>query len=120
MKYKELYDAMLDECSETCPTCESYGASRILEEMDPVAYRCGFSDWTYSLRDSPPVCGCGREVSDFDVCMDDDVECGVCKGDDFECGICGDVFPKDEHPHHDKDMCNECYEEAREAEEEDE
>lgn len=41
----QRYDEMLDECSESCATCKMYGASRILKEMDPVAYRCGFNDW---------------------------------------------------------------------------
>ena len=88
MTYKDLYDQMLDECSETCPTCSAYGASRILEEMDPIAYRCGFADWTDSLRDSKPMCDCGNEIEDFDVDMDDDVECGVCKGTHFQCCQC--------------------------------
>lgn len=42
---EKRYDEMLDECSECCATCRNYGASRILKEMDPVAYRCGFNDW---------------------------------------------------------------------------
>jgi predicted Zn-ribbon and HTH transcriptional regulator len=55
---KKMYDEMLDECSETCNTCKRYGASRILEEMDPVAYRCGFNDYTDGLDDRwvCPIC----------------------------------------------------------------
>lgn len=42
---EKLYDDMLDECSETCNTCKQFGASRILKEMDPTAYRCGMLDF---------------------------------------------------------------------------
>ena len=38
----EAYDEMLDElCS--CKECGREGSS--LKETDPIAYRCGFSDW---------------------------------------------------------------------------
>jgi hypothetical protein len=44
----ELYDQMLDDCF----SLESVGgpfahmsASRVLKEVDPVAYRCGKNDW---------------------------------------------------------------------------
>ena len=46
----ELYDQMLDECC-TCETCGKGGSN--LKEDDPIAYRCGFSDWLDSvLRDN--------------------------------------------------------------------
>lgn len=40
------YDEMLDEIHESvkCGYLE-WGMSRVLKEMDPTAYRCGFSDW---------------------------------------------------------------------------
>ena len=41
----ELYDQMLDECC-SCETCNRGGSD--LKEEDPIAYRCGFSDWTDS------------------------------------------------------------------------
>ena len=49
----ELYDQMLDECSsvDNCPTCQNYGGAEILKRMDPIAYRCGFNDYTDSVRD---------------------------------------------------------------------
>ncbi len=47
------YDDMLDECY----SLESVGgpftymcASKVLEALDPVAYRCGFSDWLDSCE----------------------------------------------------------------------
>lgn len=42
---ERIYDAMLDEVTECCPLCSRYGASRILKEIDPVAYRCGKNDY---------------------------------------------------------------------------
>ncbi len=38
-----LYDDMLDECC-TCSECGKGGAD--LKADDPIAYHCGFSDWT--------------------------------------------------------------------------
>ena len=38
----DLYDQMLDECC-TCETCGKGGSN--LKDDDPIAYRCGFSDW---------------------------------------------------------------------------
>jgi len=40
------YDEMLDEVSgEIRIGSITFDASRVLEELDPIAYRCGFSDW---------------------------------------------------------------------------
>ena len=91
MTYKDLYDEYLNSIHEGCDLCSRYGASRILEEVDPVAYRCGFSDWTDTLSDNPPMCGCGdRTVDETDVCMDDEVECDVCRGA-HDCEKCGEL-----------------------------
>ena len=46
---EKMYDEMLDECSDSCAMCKQFGASRILKEMDPTAYRCGLVDYTDSL-----------------------------------------------------------------------
>jgi hypothetical protein len=43
-----MYDEMLDECydmSEVGGPFSHMLASRILQECDPVAYRCWFTDW---------------------------------------------------------------------------
>ena len=42
---QELYNEFLNSCHECkCETCcTDYAAN--LKENDPVAYRCGFSDW---------------------------------------------------------------------------
>ncbi|UPU15926.1 phage hypothetical protein [Stenotrophomonas virus Jojan60] len=43
---EQRYDEMLDECF---PTVEfggvSYDPSTVLYRVDPIAYRCGFSEW---------------------------------------------------------------------------
>ena len=42
----DQYDQMLDECyGETKIAGYSYQTSRVLKIADPIAYRCGFSDW---------------------------------------------------------------------------
>ena len=40
----DAYDDMLDEVYAETPF--GIPASRILRECDPIAYRCGFHDWT--------------------------------------------------------------------------
>ena len=48
----EMYDEMLDECNEDVKICGmSYCTSRALKDVDPIAYRCGFSDYTASLEE---------------------------------------------------------------------
>jgi hypothetical protein len=48
----DQYDNMLDECYGPVKigSLEFY-PSRVLKECDPVAYRCGFSDWLDADRD---------------------------------------------------------------------
>ena len=43
-----LYDEMLDECYDMSSVGGPFShmrASKVLQECDPVAYRCGFNDW---------------------------------------------------------------------------
>lgn len=43
-----MYDDMLDECYDFAEVGGPFShmlASEVLEECDPVAYRCGFTDW---------------------------------------------------------------------------
>ena len=48
----EMYDEMLDECNEDVKICGmTYTTSRALKDVDPIAYRCGFSDYTASLEE---------------------------------------------------------------------
>ena len=45
--FTEEYDNMLDECND-----ELFGLapSRILKEVDPIQYRCGYTDYVDSLQ----------------------------------------------------------------------
>ena len=111
--YGDLYDEALNEIygeqMENLPLWVTGGKTpaELMAENDPTAYRCGFADWTDSLRDSPPDCDeCGRTIEDFDVCDDDDIVCPVCKGDAFECSECGEVKDNDELD--DGDVCKAC------------
>lgn len=49
--FEAMYDEMLDEVNGDFM---GYSASRILEEVDPIAYRCGFSDFVgcYDVTDT--------------------------------------------------------------------
>lgn len=40
---EKMYDQMLDEVYP--PFMDMYDASRVLKEVDPIAYRCGMNDW---------------------------------------------------------------------------
>jgi hypothetical protein len=48
----EMFNEMLDDCEGPVELCGStYSASYVLQEIDPVAYRCGFNDYVDSLTD---------------------------------------------------------------------
>ena len=47
----QMYDDMLDEQGGECHICKLYGGARILKEVDPIAYNCGYSDFTDSMSD---------------------------------------------------------------------
>lgn len=42
---EQQYDDMLDELYPVEIGGMSFCASRVLKELDPIAYNCGFSDW---------------------------------------------------------------------------
>ena len=47
---EQLYRDMLDEWEPEVKVCGlSFCASRIVEELDPIAFRCGVCDYTDSL-----------------------------------------------------------------------
>lgn len=43
---KQMYDDMLNDCFELVNICGyEYEAARALADIDPIAYRCGMSDY---------------------------------------------------------------------------
>jgi len=47
----EMYDEMLDDGGDTLICGHFYQTSYCLKEIDEIAYRCGFSDYTASLEE---------------------------------------------------------------------
>ncbi len=46
---EEMYDDMIDEIYGEVKVGVTFNASRVLKELDPIAYRCGFNDYMDSL-----------------------------------------------------------------------
>lgn len=56
-EWSEQYDIFIDEVSGDVKIGSfTYSASLVLKKIDPVAYRCGFSDWLDGI-DEPWQCG---------------------------------------------------------------
>nr|DAY73700.1 MAG TPA: hypothetical protein [Caudoviricetes sp.] len=65
----EEYDAILDECYEDIDVCGSlFSASYALKNLDPVAYRCGKSDYegTKDLDDVPEYITLTEELEELE------------------------------------------------------
>lgn len=78
--YADAYDEMLDECYPLVRFGHlTYSPSAVLREVDPVAYRCGFVDWTAALS-------CEKCSNDFSA----DVE----EGDDYA-PVCPDCIEQE-------------------------
>jgi hypothetical protein len=72
----DLYDEWLDEAlGEVKIGTLTYQASRVLKEVDPTAYRCGFGDFTDSMGDGALNCeDCGEPLRGeeiYNLGMDD-------------------------------------------------
>lgn len=62
MYSEDDYDDMLDEVHGEFM---GYSASRILKEVNPIAYRCGFSDYQeYKNVYECPICGEEHDYED--------------------------------------------------------
>ena len=73
---EELYDEYLDEVNPVVEICGmKYCPSRVLEEVDPIAYNCGLADFLDSE-------GLTTKFVHCDICADGLVD-GECEG----CGI---------------------------------
>lgn len=73
------YDEYLDEYYDTDSIGLNYSGSRILKELDPFAYRVGFSDWLDMM------------ITDGEI---------IEELPDPECEICGDEYPENELKDH--------------------
>jgi len=74
----EQYDNMLDDYNDLCVIGDlEFDPSRVLEELDPIAYQCGFNDWLdiQGLTTDESEC----EHPDFEETLD----CCVCE----DCGV---------------------------------
>ena len=73
---EELYDEYLIENNPPVAICgRTYNAARVLEKVDPTAYRCEMNDWMDSE-------GLTTKFVHCDICADGLVD-GECEG----CGI---------------------------------
>ena len=55
---EELYDEMLDDCNPMVKIGNlEYSPSRVLKEVDPIAYRCGMNDYESALLEETCVEG---------------------------------------------------------------
>ena len=70
----KIFDEMLDECYDMIKVCGyEYYPSHVLESTDPIAYRCGLTDYLDSLEQDDIVVsfdnGCSyylvSDVEDF-------------------------------------------------------
>ena len=68
MKYEarelvQMYDEMLDDCYGTVSVAGmEYETSRLLKEVDPIAYKCGFTDFMHSMQEDD------EEITDDLIC----------------------------------------------------
>ena len=53
----DMYDEMIDDCSEEVKIGNiTFSPSRVLKELDPIAYRCGLGDYLDSLAQDGVFC----------------------------------------------------------------
>lgn len=95
----DLYDDMLDEVT---PDIEigylSWTASRVLQEMDPIAYRCGFNDYE------------SAQIEDGQWFEEDPTQFAECEG----CNL--NLREEEVYTTEPFTLCEDCYEEEEEEE----
>lgn len=73
---EDNYDDMLDDCYGEIEICGlSYAASIALYRVDPIAYRCGFSDYCDSLYSDIKYSLERMDSGDSENFYGNDVEC---------------------------------------------
>lgn len=69
---EEEYDEFLDECyGEVVIGCITFSPSTVLRECDPIAYRCGLTDYDSMC----PVWVCGECGTEYPEDEDEAEEC---------------------------------------------
>jgi len=64
---KAPYDAMYNDCYPAVKIgCLTFDPAKIVEEMDPIAYRCGFNDWSDGEPERWKCPICDKVFSDED------------------------------------------------------
>jgi len=85
---ERMYDDMLDEYPVVIGSLE-YSGSHVLQNIDPIAYRCGFIDYMDSMS-LDQLCDYGMESNDYAESLES-------LWDDFEdemlatCDMCGEL-----------------------------
>lgn len=88
------YDEMLDEPGPVTVAGQDFDPSRILREVDPIAYRVGFSDyldaqgWTLEEAEADDETECDDSDAHA-VCVSLNVH-GAVVDEDGYCRLCGD------------------------------
>lgn len=99
----EQYDEMLRDCYGDVSVCGmEMDCVRILKEMDPTAYRCGFGDW---LGTTDVYTEIGGEYFDVDE---------VNQWEQPWCDTCGDVEVEMEG-----EVCDDCFDAEDDDDDED-
>lgn len=75
-KYKESYKELIDERGPVFVAGMKFTASRILEELDPIAFRCGLNDYvdSLSLSDDEDYQALESELEELEDELNDIVE----------------------------------------------
>jgi hypothetical protein len=101
-KYDETYyDEMLDESGTVLVGGLEFWPSRILSELDPIAYRCGMSDiQEYETKYKCPECeGLHDDEDEARECCQDSHQCDECEtyydDDDEAINCCKDEEDED-------------------------
>ena len=83
---EEEYDNMLDECYDDFM---GHSPSYTLQQVDPIMYNCGFSD--FQEYEDVYICPiCGEEYDDYDEAL------YCCQADQYVCGKCGEEYDEEE------------------------
>ena len=119
MTYEDMYRDMLNECyNDQISGLDSWitngmDAAELMENNDPIMYRCGFNDWIDSLEDvwCPDCHETFTPCKDI-ITYDDDVQCPICSGEQFKCEGCDELFDMDDD---DQTLCPACQQEESEV-----